>query len=163
LHQGAELAIVADMCSGDDGRFPVRMRLKRRADFDCVFRQGKLWRGEYFHFRVIKRAQEARMGISVSRRFGNAVERNRVKRLIRDVFRRHKASFFGAEFIVCPRKECKGRHLAEIERFLLEEFSAAISAEVKHGKRDSLPDKRRTCLNAGGTGQGEEDPLRRDT
>ncbi|HDL85290.1 MAG TPA: ribonuclease P protein component, partial [Candidatus Acetothermia bacterium] len=61
------------MCNGEDCRFPAWMRLKRQTDFERVFRQGRTWRGKHFQFRVLVTLQEARMGISVSRRYGNAV------------------------------------------------------------------------------------------
>jgi len=151
------------MCNGEDCRFPARMRLKRQTDFERVFHQGRTWKGKYFQFRVLATSAEARMGIGVSRRFGNAVERNRVKRMIREVFRCHKTSFFGVDFIVQPSTRCKSLHAAEIECVLLEEFSLAMATEVKDGKRSNLPDDGRTRVDAGGTRQGKEDPVRRDT
>ena len=155
-------AIVFFMCNGEDCRFPARMRLKRQTDFERVFRQGRVWKGKCFQFRVLATSVEARMGIGVSRRYGNAVERNRVKRMIREVFRCHKDSFFGVDFVVQPSTRCKSLHAAEIESVLLEEFSLAMDTEVKDGKRSNLPDKGRTRIDAGGTRQGKEDPLRRD-
>lgn len=150
------------MCNGDDCRFPARMRLKGQIDFERVFRQGRIWRGKYFQFRVLATLGEARMGIGVSRRFGNAVTRNRVKRMIREAFRCNKASFSGVDFIVQPSTRCKSLNAAEIERVLLEEFSLAMGTEVKDGKRSNLPDEGRTRVDAGGTRQGKEDPVRRD-
>ena len=46
----------------------------------------------------------ARLGIAVSRRTGNAVFRNRIKRRVREVFRRHRKELSGAtDYVVVPR------------------------------------------------------------
>jgi ribonuclease P protein component len=65
-----------------------RMRLSRSADFDRVFRQGRSHAGREFVLYVFPRGEgdEPRLGLSVSRKVGGAVERNRVKRLVREAF-----------------------------------------------------------------------------
>ena len=64
------------------------MRLSRSADFDRVFRQGRSHAGREFVLYVFPRGEgdEPRLGLSVSRKVGGAVERNRVKRLLREAF-----------------------------------------------------------------------------
>ena len=67
---------------------PGRMRLSRSADFDRVFRQGRSHAGREFVLYVFPRGEgdDPRLGLSVSRKVGGAVERNRVKRLLREAF-----------------------------------------------------------------------------
>ncbi len=45
-----------------------------------------------------------RLGFVVSRRFGNAVTRNRFRRRVRDVFRRNKERFGSLDIVVLPSK-----------------------------------------------------------
>jgi ribonuclease P protein component len=68
---------------------PKRGRLSRSADFDRVFRQGNSHGGREFVLYVFPRGEEAltpRLGLSVSRKVGGAVQRNQVKRLLREAF-----------------------------------------------------------------------------
>jgi ribonuclease P protein component len=69
-------------------RYPKAARLRRRAEFVTLQRSGQRWHSRSFV--VIWRPSPTgctRLGVTVSRRVGKAVVRNRVKRLVREVFR----------------------------------------------------------------------------
>src|SRR5687768_13196005 len=69
-------------------------RLRRRSEFLRAQREGRRFATEHFLFFVFDAAGEAlRLGITVSRKVGGAVQRNRVKRLVREVYRRNKSLF----------------------------------------------------------------------
>ena len=70
-----------------------RRRLSRSAEFERVYRQGRSKGNRYLVLYAFPRAEDAaeredgpRLGLSVSRRVGGAVERNRVKRVLREAF-----------------------------------------------------------------------------
>lgn len=70
--------------------FPKRLRLRKRRQFLAVQRRGRRLGTE--HFLVFARPNgggPTRLGITVSKKVGKAVLRNRVKRLVREAFRRH--------------------------------------------------------------------------
>jgi ribonuclease P protein component len=68
---------------------PKRGRLSRSAEFERVYRQGRSVGNRFLVLYAFPRAGAAdgpRLGLSVSRKVGGAVDRNRVKRLLREAF-----------------------------------------------------------------------------
>jgi ribonuclease P protein component len=62
-------------------------RLSSSLEFDRVYRRGRAYRGELFSIHAFpNRAGTPRLGISVSKRVGNAVTRNAVRRRLREIF-----------------------------------------------------------------------------
>ena len=62
----------------------------------------------------------ARLGITVTRKIGSAVRRNRIKRLIREVFRRNRHRISAAlDLVVNARPGMEARSYAELEAELL--------------------------------------------
>ena len=74
------------------GRRPKRGRLSRSAEFDRVYRQGRSVGNRFLVLYSFPRssagepADGTRLGVSVSRKVGGAVDRNKVKRLLREAF-----------------------------------------------------------------------------
>ncbi len=70
---------------------PKRGRLSRSAEFERVYRQGRSVGNRFLVLYTFPRAGASagdgpRLGLSVSRKVGGAVDRNRVKRLLREAF-----------------------------------------------------------------------------
>ena len=74
--------------------FPRQLRLRRRSEFRAVQERGrKVHTAHFLLFALDGQAGEPRFGITASRKVGSAVVRNRLKRYLREVFRRHRAEF----------------------------------------------------------------------
>jgi ribonuclease P protein component len=100
--------VAAQRASG--GRGPRRRRLSRSAEFERVYRQGRSKGNRYLVLYAFPREEEAddgpRLGLSVGRRFGGAVERTRVKRVLREAFWEEASRLpAGSDYVVVARPE----------------------------------------------------------
>jgi ribonuclease P protein component len=74
--------------------FPKNERLLNRKDFVNLNRFGKRYHGKHFTLILRKNTLTVkRLGITVGKKVGNSVKRNKVKRLIREFFRLNKNHF----------------------------------------------------------------------
>lgn len=88
-----------------DHRFPKEMHLRRPAEFQAVYE--RRWTLSDAWLAVSIRANglpHSRLGLSVSRKYGNAVRRNRLRRLYREAFRLDRPSLpSGYDLVLRPR------------------------------------------------------------
>jgi ribonuclease P protein component len=94
-----------------------RRRLSRSAEFERVYRQGRSKANRFLVLYAFPRAQEdvdqadagPRLGLSVSRRVGGAVERARVKRVLRESFWAEAERLpDGSDYVVVARPDALG-------------------------------------------------------
>lgn len=79
------------------------IRLKKQSDFQKLFNKGK--RAFTSSFTLLYRdAQKTTMGISIGKKHGKSVRRNRIKRLIREAFRAEMGNLQGSyAFVIIPK------------------------------------------------------------
>lgn len=66
-------------------------RIRKTRDFLFLYKEGKRYKGKYFNLIYFpNNLRFSRMAVIVSKRIGNAVTRNKIKRRIRELFRRNK-------------------------------------------------------------------------
>lgn len=107
-HQNEAASATTPGGSTSDQSFQRRYRLTRGADFRSVFQRPQVSQDRYF--RILHRAvdgPEVRLGMAVSARsVRRAVDRNRLKRLVRESFRHARAGLAlggGRDIVVLPR------------------------------------------------------------
>ena len=106
---------MAEAAGGGRGR---RRRLSRSAEFERVYRQGRSKANRFLVLYAFPREEGSeegpRLGLSVSRRVGGAVDRTRVKRVLREAFWQEAERLpDGSDYVVVARPDAKG--LAERE------------------------------------------------
>lgn len=106
-----------------DQRLPKNEILHRRDDFRALFQRGKRWEGTLLRIYYLP-ARGRYVGFSVPRRFGNAVHRNRMKRLMREVYRKRRWAVNDYSLIMFARGRSKRAGYSdlcdEFETFLAE-------------------------------------------
>ncbi|MGC9321375.1 MAG: ribonuclease P protein component [Kosmotogaceae bacterium] len=82
-------------------------RLRRKADFDRVFKKGKSIVDPFFVVLYVKNGLPfSRIGVSIKRKFGKANLRNRLRRLVKEVYRTNKSAFpNGYDILFIARKD----------------------------------------------------------
>jgi ribonuclease P protein component len=82
--------------------FPRARRLTRGSEFERVRREGRAHRGKALTLGVLTRDEDngVRAGFITSRAIGNAVKRNRVRRRLREIVRRHQHEIVAGTSIV---------------------------------------------------------------
>ncbi|MBM3225858.1 MAG: ribonuclease P protein component [Candidatus Tectomicrobia bacterium] len=105
---------------GDQRLRPVE-RLRCPRAYQRVFEHGEKLVGPLFILYVLPTSESySRLGMAVSKRVGNAVVRNRIKRYLRETFRHHKVLLLTPCDLVCvARRDAAGAPLAlYIQQFL---------------------------------------------
>lgn len=83
-----------------------RSRVTRSGDFDSIYRHGRSAAGRHLVVYAFDRGEGPlpRLGLSVGKRVGGAVERNRVKRVLREEFTRIAGELSpGVDYVVIAR------------------------------------------------------------
>ena len=124
-------------------KFPKASRLTRTAEFVLVKKDGKSWTGRHLTLGILHRAGEnvVRVGIITTRRLGQAVVRNRVRRRLREVFRLNQHRVVSGIWIVTiARMSAAEASFHQLERdWLRLAGRASILAPVSHDQFDNEP------------------------
>ena len=96
-------------------------RVKREKDFKAIFKDGTSFANRKFVvYQLENQHNHFRVGLSVSKKLGNAVTRNQIKRRIRHILQSVKGSLVEhVDFVVIARKGVETLEYAEMEKNLL--------------------------------------------
>lgn len=94
-------------------------RVKREKDFQAIFKEGKSVANRQFVVYYLEKEQEHfRLGLSVSKRLGNAVVRNRIKRRLRHRIQALAPQLQSWDFVVIARSGVAELSSAELDKNL---------------------------------------------
>jgi len=91
-------------------------RLRRKREFDAVYAHGRRFGNGFFGVTAYVNVQGwPRLGLAVAvKTAGNAVERNRIRRVIRESFRLHQHEIPALDLVVSARLRARGAVNAEL-------------------------------------------------
>ena len=94
--------------------------LKKNKEFQQVYKKGKSFANKYLVMIVLENGlEENRLGISVSKKVGNSVQRHRLTRLIRESYRLSEENYVkGQDIVVVARVNSRETGYREIESAL---------------------------------------------
>jgi len=111
--------------------FPRAARLLKHSDFDRVYKQGRRHFSSHMTVFYLRQAEGgARIGFTVGRVLGGAVERNRIKRRLREAVRQRRSVLQGAgavDVVINPKKSVLTLEFS----VLLEEVGRALDVIAK--------------------------------
>lgn len=122
-----------------DNRFPKTLRLRTSAEFDRVYKTRVIAADDVLILHVApSELPHPRLGLSVSRKAGNAVVRNRWKRCLREAFRLQRGEIPNLDLIARPQKgaqpDCAAifRSLPQLARRAARKLSAQRLPDPPH-------------------------------
>lgn len=102
-------------------RLPKREIIRKQETFREILETGKRWHEKHMTI-VYLSFSERRIGFAVSKRLGNAVVRNRMKRRMREIYRHHRDEIGDVEMIILARNGLDRARYGDLE----EEFERFI-------------------------------------
>src|SRR3989454_6406092 len=95
--------------------FRPHERIRRRAEYQQVYERGVRFHSRYSTVFILpNKLAVGRLGIAATRKLGGAVQRNRAKRLIREVFRHNKITP-GFDVVVVPKRDLLDASFSALE------------------------------------------------
>ena len=116
-----------------DESFSKKFRLRSQSEFDAVFQNEVFATDNVLVIQAKKNGLGySRLGLSIGRKVGNAVQRNRWKRVIREAFRTHRMQLpTGIDIVVRPRKgaACESAAVARSLKRLVSKLARKLDVD----------------------------------
>lgn len=117
--------------------FPKEFRLRNSAEFQRAFQRKCSVSNDWLIIYVCENDSDiTRLGMSVSRKVGNAVKRNRLRRLYREAFRLTRSELTsGLDLVLIPRRKPEMPTLTQIQDSLRQLVPRATRKLQRGSKR----------------------------
>lgn len=114
-------------------------RIKKNSEYQLVFKNGKSTANRQFVIYILKKPAQPnfRIGLSVSKQIGNAVVRNKVKRLIRETFQSLKEDLPNHyDFVIIARKPTSSMNYHEVKSSIIHILKLAKILPRTYGHKE---------------------------
>lgn len=98
------------------------LRIKDKTEFNDLIKNGKILKNKFFViYYKEKKKDNSRFGITFSKKFGKAYERNYYKRIMREIIRKNRKSFSNlSDYIIIMRSDCKNEKYIFLQTQLID-------------------------------------------
>lgn len=98
-----------------------RFRIKKTSEIDALFKTKKSIGNKYFgiHYNNVRDNDHFRFALSIGKKYGNAVQRNLIKRQIRSIIRENKNNIPLIDFVIVIRPKSNSLSFKEISDNIL--------------------------------------------
>ena len=129
-------AIVSREFDGSRLSLPRACRLLRRAEYDAVYREGRRRANrEFTAFLRPNHLDLSRFGWSIKKGLGSAVQRNRIRRRLREIVRLHRQEIApGWDIVIHPRSSAATADFAPMARELMKLLPQAAAVRSASGQ-----------------------------
>lgn len=113
-------------------------RIKKNEDFSRVFREGTSTANRQFVVYTLNKDGQSyfRVGLSVSKKLGNAVERNHIKRYIRQALLELNTDLYeNKDYVVIARKPCTELPFDQFKKSLIHVLKRADALKVRENNK----------------------------
>lgn len=117
-------------------------RLAKKEDFNKIYRQGKSMGNRQFILYYVQNAavEHFRLGVSVSKKVGNAVVRNRIRRMLKEIVRHHADAIKDhSDLVLIARKPAVEMAYLDMEKSVLHILKKTPLFQIVHKKISSYP------------------------
>lgn len=124
------------MDSPIDFTLPQSKRIKTPDQFQQVYKS-KQWGGsKHYTFNVLATDSANQLGVTVSKKVSKlAVDRNRIKRQIKEFYRLHQAQLLNAQLVITAKPSCKKASDAERQESLEELWGKVLKWQRWHQRQ----------------------------
>ena len=122
--------------------FPRQSRLLKHAEFDTVYKKGRRHFSSsmtmFYQLQATAEPRRVRVGLTVGKALGGAVERNRMKRRLRDAVRHHRTQLdkrlgergLSAEIVINPKKTVLRAEMQQLHAEVAAAFKIIGDAKI---------------------------------
>ena len=116
--------------------------LKKKKDFQAVYSRGKSYANRFLVLYVFRsNGFQGKVGFAAGKKLGNAVKRNRIKRLLRESYRMHQSEIEeGVSLLLVGRKAALAVKCQELEKAFL---ALGRKAGIMAGRKSFVSGERR--------------------
>lgn len=118
------------------------LRLRKNKDFQRVFKKGRAFRNRQFTMLAYRNVDfQTRIGFTVTTKYGTAVERNRIKRRLREIIRTNKKDILhGYDIVLIPKQITKEMDYKSLESSTIHIMGVGKRQINRNRRRKSWPD-----------------------